>query len=152
MNKFYRALLVWIAFGVVVGLCPAPIPDPRPTPPPVPEQSQEQLAEQQKFNGVQPEVGRVQTVLSSGQVDPTAPDFQAVKNLSNADKTQEEALARENLITADEVLKSQPKSPVRTFLLGLMVLLVAAAGVVGFRVWADKNIPVPEPPRSKTRW
>ncbi len=152
MKKIYRAIYVWIAFGVVVGLCPAPIPDPRPTPPPVPEQTQEQLAAQQRFNGVQGEVGKVQIVESSAKVDGTAPSSEAARDLRTSDNQLADPNAKENLKVAEEALKGAKGSPVKSFLVGLTVLLVAVAGVVGFRMWADKNIPVPVTPKTKTRW
>ena len=152
MMKFDKILTCSIVFGVFAGLCPAPIPDSRPTPPPVPEQSQAQLAEQQRFNGVQNEVGGVPMRQDSVTVRSLPSDARATEALIQAEKTPAANIARENLLVSERVLSQQGESPMKGIAWGVVVLLLAIGAVFGLRTWADKAIPVPEAPKPKTRW
>ncbi len=151
MKTFTKFATCALALGVIVGLCPAPIPDSRPIPH-IPEQSQAQLAEQQKFNGVQGEVGGVPTRQDSVTVASERSDSGAARTLIQAENTTSANVARENLLVAERVLARQNEGPGKSILIGVIVLLLAAGAVLLFKAWADKAIPVPDIAKPKTRW
>ncbi len=152
MKRVLKPFVVWIALGVIVGLCPAPITDPRPNPPPVPEQSQAQLEQQQQFNGAHGEVGRVVIKEETTRIDQSGPDYRGAADLMRAEKAKQEEQAKEDLKVAEQTISGKKPVPVKSFVLGLVVLILAVACVLGLRMWADKNIPEPVTTPSKPKW
>lgn len=116
---------------------------------PVPEQSQEQLAAQQGYNGVAPEVGTVKIVEDSLAAPKVNEEQKAAQAVSASAPESKEAA---QVLTKLEHAKQDGKTaPARSMIWGVLFLLFGFGVVMAFRFYADKTVPQMQATRG-VRW
>lgn len=126
-------------------LSPAPINSRPPDFKAVPERNEAQVSEEQKLMRVQGEVGNVPEDTEPNYVDTQPSDPDAAQNVAMAQSVGE------TIRQADDTVKEDKGSVAKSGFLGLLCLILGACLVLGFRAWANRNVPMPTTYRA-TKW
>ena len=148
-NSLQKTILVVMLALAFAAKSPAPIRDAPGShlTTPVPERSQEQLAQEQRFNGTQGQVGGVQmkTFDGSSSVEATKYNPEATGNVLAGSERAEQAASKAILAGTKRVEASNSHSwwP---FLVALFVGCIGYGAFRSAKGWLDKNV-VPNPPK-----
>lgn len=132
-----KLTLVAIMILGLYALSPAPINSRPPDFKATPERSEAQVSEEQKLMRVQAEVGHVPADTEPNFVESQSADPDAAENVAMANSVGE------TMKEAEQAVAKSKESPAKKGFLGLLFLVLGATLVIGFRAWANRNVPVP---------
>lgn len=146
--KIQKINLILMA-AMICASCWAPMKDPRKNVKLNPEATQAQLAEQQKLQKTQGEVGFVPPITDRPEINPEQSNPDAKNAMASAmNRMDGNDPSQKALVEADKKLHESGFSLGGKSLWGLGFLALGMGAVFTIRQWANKNIP--KMPRKRT--